>query len=166
MADYGWFADWQLLIVKSKQRTFPLPSNFVWEIALRVRKAPRVAIISLALAAALIGWSCWTLSDWTLPQIVRGGGDVFRTRILQRYPVGSSEQALISDLREEGFQIKIYDARCPVERPTLGRSQCYSTADYDRPFIIPAATRGWFVNWIGKNGRIAEITANHGADGP
>jgi len=133
---------------------------------LRVGKATSVALICLALGAALAAWVCWTLADWTLPKIVRGEGNAFKTRILQRYPVGSSEQELIFDLSKEGFKIDLYAKQCPVEQPTLGRSQCYSRAEYDRPFIVPAATRGWWVVWIGEKGRIAAISANKGADGP
>ena len=131
---------------------------------MRVGKAASVVLI-LAAGAAVVAWSCWTLADWTLPRVVRGQGDAFKTRILERYPVGSSEQALISDLRKEGFEIELYAEHCPIDRPSLGRG-CYSIATYDRPFIIPAVSRGWQVVWVGNEGRIAEISASKGSDGP
>jgi hypothetical protein len=128
-------------------------------------------IVSLLPIMALGGflWVEWRLSDWSLPPLARGTLAIhpspFSSRIITRFPVGSSESALAAELRKEGFHIDLYKRRCETAHPRLSRSECYSAARLDR-MTSPLTSVGWQVVWIAKEGVITEISAVTGSDGP
>ena len=114
-------------------------------------------------------WVEWRLSDWSLPPLARGTlalhPSPLESRIITRFPVGSPEKVLTAELQKQGFHIDLYKPPCPTAHPTLGRSQCFSVARLDR-MTSPVTSVGWQIVWIAKEGRIAEISASTGSDGP
>ena len=104
---------------------------------------------------ALLAWTIWRSSDASLPPLARGvrwsgnGELVFRDRINTVYPIGSSETALLSDLREQGFA---------VDRRSSGSSQ----ATVSRFF--GCGDLNWSVHWTANNGRLTDRRGIWGAN--
>lgn len=73
---------------------------------------------------------------------------VFDQRVRQRYPIGSSEAALIDDMRVEGFGIAT-NSQSPPDRFSKFAIQC--------GYISIATTHGWEIEWSAANGRLTDI---------
>lgn len=72
----------------------------------------------------------------------------FDQRIRQRYPVGSSEAALVSDLRRQGFGTAT-NSQSPPERFRNFAIQC--------GYVSLVPTHTWEVQWTAVDGRITDI---------
>ena len=85
-------------------------------------------------------------------QVVRIDGD-FNKRIQQRFPAGSDEAVLVTELREERFSID----------ETRDSSGTYRhLAHYKRQDI--ACRTSWDVLWSGEQGRIVTIEGRYSGD--
>jgi len=107
------------------------------------RRHPIFATL-LTAALALILWTAWRSTDLSLPPLARGtrwaddGRTIFQQRIMETYPIGSSEEALLRDLRNQGFAIK--------------RGRDLSKAEVYR--FIGCGSRFWSVRWKAEKGRL------------
>ncbi|WP_299420849.1 hypothetical protein [Sphingomonas bacterium] len=75
------------------------------------------------------------------------GDAQFKTRVKNLYPVGSSEQRLLDDLKEQGFDIDV-------------RPGDLSMADLHR--FIGCGDKVWSIRWRAFKGRITEIFGVYG----
>lgn len=75
------------------------------------------------------------------------GKQVFRARIDNSYPTGSSEAKLVSDLESQGFEITTYPN---------GRSK----AELSR--FIGCGSKVWSVYWSAEEGKVTDITSMYG----
>lgn len=78
---------------------------------------------------------------------------VFNQRVKDRFPVGSDEQALIGELRREGFALNAESIAPP--------SPFKSVAEYTAHQI--GCRLDWTILWSAKNGNITSITGRYGA---
>lgn len=113
-----------------------------------------LAISIFALLSA-IGWIVWRASDASLPPLAKGlTGSFdekerqFKRRIEQLYPVGSSRDRLVSDLRSQGFDLHLN----PGE---------FSEAHLSR--FIGCGDKRWRITWLADGDALREVTAVHGA---
>lgn len=120
-------------------------------------KRRHVAVLVLAMLCA---WTTWRCSDLSLPPIARGlpaefakGDPVFKQRVAERYPLGSSEASMRRDLRLQGFAVK-------MSRRKGGRSS--GTATVSR--FNGCGTTDWVVRWrADPNDRLTEVFGLYGA---
>jgi hypothetical protein len=82
------------------------------------------------------------------------GKKVFEARLKARFPVGTSEQALLDELRRQGFE------RLP-DHPGLGD---FKSATFCRNELIFRTI--WSVSWRSEGGRILEILGVYGCIAP
>lgn len=116
------------------------------------------ALIAIVL---FCGWSAWRCSPYApLPPIARDlpsdfakGERVFAARVAARYPLGSPEQFIRSDLRRQGFNIdKAHPSRGPRkwEARVSRFNGCGGTE--------------WIIKWRADlQGRLSEVRTIYGA---
>ncbi|MBS0478868.1 MAG: hypothetical protein JSR79_06165 [Proteobacteria bacterium] len=75
------------------------------------------------------------------------GDAQFKKRVTQRYPLGSSQQRLLMDLRQQGFVIDM-------------RPGDLSSADLHR--FIGCGDKVWSIRWQAVGDRIIEISGTYG----
>jgi hypothetical protein len=85
---------------------------------------------------------------WKLPSDPNMAQQVFDQRVHKRYPIGSSEAALITDLRQQGFGISN-----SIQGPP-GRFQKFAI-DCSYVSIFPGHT--WEILWAASDDRITDI---------
>jgi hypothetical protein len=86
-----------------------------------------------------------------LPSQFAEARPVFNQRVTERFPTGSSEQALVTELRREGF---VLTAISPPD-------EYQSRATYTAGQIVCKAT--WTIVWGAADAKITAIAANYGA---
>jgi hypothetical protein len=87
----------------------------------------------------------------SLPSDFGDANHAFAARVQERFPIGSSEETLITELRREGFTIS--DSK--VEPDTYK-----SIALYDRPGLPCRLT--WRVLWSSQDAKISAIQGHYG----
>jgi hypothetical protein len=110
------------------------------------------ACITLGLLASLTGCALnlGPSIGWNLPSDPDRAQQVFDQRVHERYPIGSSEAALVSDLRGQGFGISD-NRQSPLERFRKFAIDCSYIS------IVPGHT--WEILWTAVDGRITDIGA-------
>ncbi len=108
---------------------------------------------------ALIALACLVAACAAAPPLARGlpkdptaASQAFNSRLDQRFPVGSSDAALIQELQSEGFDIA-----------TLGEDKAPLQFIATRTVIRGTCRIAWTVSWGANNGRIVAITGSYGA---
>ena len=115
------------------------------------RKKAFFLVLLLVLSACL--WGGWRASDASLPPIARGvrgvkaGEQIFRERIKNRYPIGSLETGLTTDLKRQGFQLRL--------------GSRFSRATISRFFYCGQLE--WMITWKADRGRLTEVNGIFGA---
>ena len=95
-----------------------------------------------------------------LPPIARGmpskyaeGKEVFDARIKARFPVGTQEEDLIAELREQGFPL-----------PSCLGPDAWASSTYNRTLFVFRTI--WSVRWRAEDGRVTEILGVYGVVAP
>ncbi|MES2095512.1 MAG: hypothetical protein V4459_02015 [Pseudomonadota bacterium] len=117
-----------------------------------------VGTIFMLLLAA-VGWFFWQGSEASLPPLGKGmpgtsfaeGNRVFKQRVARLYPVGSSARRLESDLREQGFSIRVVE-----DRP----GQIVHLSELHR--FIGCGDKVWEVDWRAAVDALTEVSARYG----
>ena len=104
---------------------------------------------------SLFGWKGLPELARDLSSDVRQAGPLFDRRVKEQYPVGMSADALLTELKTNGFRLvgESHDERGVVRDATF----------YRRRF--PFATL-WSVRWRESAGKIEEIWGVYGVIGP
>ena len=117
-------------------------------------RPPKTRGIGLAAALAVLSLSSCADSrppiGSGLPWDIAEGRSAFNQRVTDRFPVGSSEQALLTELRRERFTVTAIPQPDPYQ----------SRAAYTAHQIVCAAT--WTVVWRSEDGTIAAIAGGYG----
>lgn len=114
----------------------------------------RAAITVLVLLLAMAAWIGWRTMDASLPPLARGirgsdnGEQLFRDRVSRSYPIGTSEDRLLNDLRRQGFIVR--------QSPDLSQAKVTR--------LIGCGGLVWSVNWRARQGRLTWIRGVYGAD--
>ena len=115
---------------------------------------PVVAFLFLFIIILVGGWFYFK----QLPELIAGlppessrANQVFYDRVTTRFPVGSSEAALTTALRAEGF--------------VLGTNSTWRTATFTRTRNVVKEL--WVISWQADSaGTITELETNYGFNGP
>jgi hypothetical protein len=86
-----------------------------------------------------------------LPSDFADANHAFDARIQDRFPIGSSEAALLTELEQEGFV---------VSDSTVDPATYKSVAIYDRPGLPCRLT--WRVFWSSEDSKISAISGHYG----
>lgn len=113
------------------------------------------AAFVILLLAMTASWFVWRASDASLPPLAKGmtsrfdeGNRQFKRRIEQRYPLGSSEDRLVSDLKSQGFDVTL-------------RPNSLSEGVLSR--FIGCGDKQWSVRWYADTGKLKKVYAVYGA---
>lgn len=97
----------------------------------------------------------WRASDWSLPPLAKElsstfseGDRQFKHRVVARYPIGSPEARLTSELKSQGFTVT--DTSGAMSEARLTR-------------FIGCGDTVWGVAWSASKGKLTEVRAFYGA---
>lgn len=110
-----------------------------------------VALLALLASFGARFW--WFGGPAPVPELLQGLGDsrdadnqeAFRARLAQKFPRGSEESAMLSELRDQGFKTRDVP-------PPQGEASYDHPADLNDP-----CRRGGTVQWTAVHGRIGAI---------
>ena len=114
-----------------------------------MREAPRRIV--LAVAVTLVVSSCGSPPiGRDLPWAFADAQPVFDQRVKERFPVGASEQQLVTELRKEGFNL---------DPKNVGRTEFKSAAAYELRGL--PCTLYWTILWNAESGGITAIKGKY-----
>ena len=113
----------------------------------------------IASAFALILMSCTAVSEPELlkglPTDFRAGEQESNRRAKSMFPIGTPDSAIISQLSRQGFEL------LPLERDEHGP---WADATFVRKEFIFRTI--WSIRWRSRHGRVTELWAVYGQQGP
>jgi hypothetical protein len=135
-----------------------------------------MGVVAVAVIGSVAAVTYWTLDEWSfprrsplaanLPANFKEASSVFRSRIIERFPVGSNEEQLISVLSKQGFRRNHSDYVSVWFEPGVTFNQSDERSNIltltPGPGLSFPCRLVWNVTWrSNSNGQITEIYAEY-----